>query len=50
VPHSVVRDLSAISFARWADGVMTVQGADPGPAMELQTFLEQIRRDARRVP
>lgn len=47
VPSMVRRDLDGISFARWADGQMTVQHAQAGPAVELEAFLATIRGWAR---
>jgi hypothetical protein len=44
VPDSVQRDLSGVAFARWADGQQTVAQAGPDPAMELETFLDYVRR------
>lgn len=44
VPSCVLRDLSSISFARWADGRQSVSEPSEEAAMELQTFLEFIRR------
>lgn len=47
VPSMVRRDLDGICFARWADGRMTVQHAQAGPAVELESFLATIRGWAR---
>jgi hypothetical protein len=44
VPACVVRELSGIAFARWVDGRQTVSAARGEPAMELQTFLDFVRR------
>lgn len=44
VPDSVSRDLSGIAFARWADGQQTVSAAPAEPAMELESFLDHVRR------
>ena len=44
VPSCVLRDLSSISFVRWADGRQSVSEPSEEAAMELQTFLEFIRR------
>lgn len=47
VPSCVQRDLSGIAFARWADGRQTVNEPGDDPAMELQTFLDFVRRARR---
>ena len=44
VPSCVLRDLSGIAFARWADGQQTVSEPGEDPAMELETFLDFVRR------
>jgi hypothetical protein len=44
VPASVSRDLEGISFARWSEGRQTVSAPGAEPAMELETFLEHVRR------
>ncbi len=44
VPSCVRRDLSGIAFARWADGQQTVSEPGDDPAMELETFLDFVRR------
>jgi hypothetical protein len=44
VPDSVSRELDGISFARWADGRQTISAPGRELAMELQTFLEHVRR------
>jgi hypothetical protein len=44
VPSCVLRDLSGIAFARWADGQQTVSEPGDDPAMELETFLDFVRR------
>jgi hypothetical protein len=47
VPSVVVRDLSGIAFASWADGRQTVSEPGHDPAMELETFLDFVRRTRR---
>jgi hypothetical protein len=44
VPSCVLRDLSGIAFARWAEGQQTVSEPGDDPAMELETFLDFVRR------
>lgn len=44
VPSCVLRDLSGVAFARWADGQQTVSEPGDDPAMELETFLDFVRR------
>jgi len=44
VPTTVRRDLSAITFAHWVDGQMTLAPAQDGPVMQLDGFLDLIRR------
>ncbi|MCZ7687116.1 MAG: hypothetical protein M5U28_53580 [Sandaracinaceae bacterium] len=43
VPARVHRDLTGISFARWADGRQTVEAPGDAPAMELSAFLGYVR-------
>jgi hypothetical protein len=44
VPDVVRRDLRSVSFARWAEGKMTVERGEKGPAMQLARFVELVRR------
>jgi hypothetical protein len=43
VPDTVEHDVSAVGFARWADGRMQVVPGRNGPAMELEGFLDVVR-------
>lgn len=47
VPSMVRRDLESVAFARWSGGEMSVQGAQSGPALPLESFLDLVRRWAR---
>lgn len=44
VPSSVRRALAGIAFLRWADGQQSVSPPGRESAMELQTFLDHVRR------
>jgi hypothetical protein len=44
VADTVSRDLSGIAFARWANGHQTVSAPGRQPAMELDAFLDHVRR------
>ncbi len=44
VPTTVRRDLSGISFARWSEGRQTVREPGAQPAMQLDNFLDHVRR------
>jgi hypothetical protein len=44
VPSSVSRDLAGISFYRWAEGQQRINAPGAEPAMELETFLDFVRR------
>ena len=44
VPSSVHRDLDGIAFARWADGQQRVSAPEAEPAVELEVFLDHVRR------
>lgn len=44
VPSSVRRELEGIAFASWADGQQRVNAPGDEPAVELQVFLDHVRR------
>ncbi|MFK7990959.1 MAG: hypothetical protein AB8I08_33370 [Sandaracinaceae bacterium] len=44
VPSSVRRDLEGIAFASWADGQQHVNAPGDDPAIELDVFLDHVRR------
>jgi hypothetical protein len=46
LPTTVARDLSSVSFARWADGQMTVGHVEGEQAMEYEAFAAIVRRMA----
>ena len=46
IPTTVARDLSSVSFARWADGQMTVGHVEGERAMEYGAFAALVRRMA----